>query len=55
MFYINAPDGKEFRACDECKNPYIYDGTSSICLWCALHKIDQDAQEHSKDRTKGDG
>jgi hypothetical protein len=35
---IIPPEGKEFRKCLLCENPYIYDGTSLNCLWCEINK-----------------
>lgn len=35
-FLILPPEGKEFKKCPVCSNPFVYDGISEICLWCEL-------------------
>jgi hypothetical protein len=35
---IFPPEGKAFKECILCKNPFVYDGTSENCLWCEIHK-----------------
>lgn len=33
---LRPPNGKTFKECNKCKNPFIYDGSSESCLWCKI-------------------
>ena len=35
---IKPPKDTEFKECDKCKMPFVYDGTLTNCLWCEIHK-----------------
>lgn len=37
-FVLCPPKGTIFRECDICDMPYVYDKTSSNCLWCEINK-----------------
>ncbi len=35
---ILPPNGKTFKECCLCKNPFVYDSSSENCLWCEINK-----------------
>jgi len=40
VFVIHPPEGTEFKECPLCKNPFVYNGMLSNCLWCEINKDD---------------
>lgn len=37
-FIIYHPEEYGFKECPLCKNPYVDDGKAENCLWCEIHK-----------------
>jgi hypothetical protein len=38
IWWIEPPEGKEFKECPLCKNIMIDDGTSKNCIYCEINK-----------------